>query len=409
VKRFEDLSDHITDMCEDKKLVLMIDEVDKASNNIIFLNFLGKLREKYLARNAGKDFTFHSVVLAGVYDIKNIKLRLIQEGLHIPTSDETAINNSPWNIASDFKVEMSFSAREIETMLVLYEKDHQTGMNITEIAEEIYSYTSGYPVLVSGICKYIDEELDKKWNVDSVRRAVKLILKEDRPLFQSLIKNLESNKDLSHLIYDTLMLGRKWSFTFANPTVGLGVRYGYFKEFEGKIRISNKIFELWIINYLVNRDQLLRLKTFVPESLQSDIVQNGVFNMQVCLEKFAKYYHQHYSEKDTEFLERESRFLLLFFLNPILNGRGFAHTESAFTDDKRMDVVVNFLDQQFIIELKIWHGEQYQQKAHKQLLGYMDKMSLNEGYLLTFDFRQRKKQRQEWIEVQGRKIFSITV
>ncbi|MCL2560659.1 MAG: AAA-like domain-containing protein [Turicibacter sp.] len=410
ITNLKKLSDHITNMCEDKHLVLMIDEVDKSSNNIIFLNFLGKLREKYLLRNAGKDFTFHSVILAGVYDIKNIKLRLIQEGLHTPATGETTINNSPWNIAADFKVDMSFSATEIETMLVQYEQDHQTDMNISDIAAEIYYYTGGYPVLVSSICKYIDEELEKKWDVDSVRTAVKLILKEDRPLFQSLIKNLQSNADLSNLVYDILMVSKTWSFTFANPIVSLGVRYGYFKDVVGKVNISNKIFELWVINYFVSRDQLAALRHAVPVSIQSDIISDGKFNMQMCLEKFAKYYHQHYSGKDLAFLERESRYFFLFFLNPILNGHGFAHTESAFTDDRRMDVVVNYLNQQFIVELKIWHGEQYQQKGFDQLKGYMDKMSLSEGYLLTFDFRQNKQQKQEWLEIaEGQKIFSIVV
>ncbi|MBI4648606.1 MAG: AAA family ATPase, partial [Bacteroidia bacterium] len=40
-----------------KKIVLMIDEVDKSSNNQLFLSFLGTLRTKYLLRNEGKDFT----------------------------------------------------------------------------------------------------------------------------------------------------------------------------------------------------------------------------------------------------------------------------------------------------------------------------------------------------------------
>ena len=39
--------------CE-RKIVLMIDEVDKSSDNQIFLSFLGLLREKYLRGAAGK-------------------------------------------------------------------------------------------------------------------------------------------------------------------------------------------------------------------------------------------------------------------------------------------------------------------------------------------------------------------
>ena len=163
-------------------------------------------------------------------------------------------------------------------------------------------------------------------------------------------------------------------------------------------------------NYFVSKDQLANLKSGVPASVHNEIIQNNRFNMQICLEKFAKYYHEHYSEKDSKFIEREARFFFLFFLNSLLNGYGFAHPESAFTDDTRMDVVVNYLDQQFIVELKIWYGPKRHEDAFKQLLGYMEKKSLNEGYLLTFDFRQKKQQKQEWIEVAGeKKIFSIVV
>ena len=77
---FRYLSKCITAMCRNRKLVLIIDEVDKTSNNRVFLNFLGMLRNKYLARERGMDCTFHSVILAGVYNIKNIKLKMINEG-----------------------------------------------------------------------------------------------------------------------------------------------------------------------------------------------------------------------------------------------------------------------------------------------------------------------------------------
>jgi len=56
----------------------MIDEVDKISNNLIFLKFLGMLRDKYLRRNAGDDHSFQSVscygILAQIASIKNFYL-----------------------------------------------------------------------------------------------------------------------------------------------------------------------------------------------------------------------------------------------------------------------------------------------------------------------------------------------
>jgi len=52
----------------------MIDEVDKSSNNQLFLSFLGMLRSKYLMRNEGEDHTFQSVILAGVNNQYPLKM-----------------------------------------------------------------------------------------------------------------------------------------------------------------------------------------------------------------------------------------------------------------------------------------------------------------------------------------------
>ena len=145
------LGTKISNLCRKcgKKVVLMIDEVDKSSDNQIFLSFLGLLREKYLKCQQGKDVTFHSVILAGVYDIKTLKLKLHPQ--------EESKYNSPWNIAVDFNIEMSFSVSDIQTMIQEYEQEHRTGMDVKEISRILYDYTSGYPYLVSKICQLLDD------------------------------------------------------------------------------------------------------------------------------------------------------------------------------------------------------------------------------------------------------------
>ena len=65
---FNSLSRHITELCKNsnKKIILMIDEIDKSPDNQIFLSFLGLLRNKYLEQQQQRDTTFQSVILAGV-------------------------------------------------------------------------------------------------------------------------------------------------------------------------------------------------------------------------------------------------------------------------------------------------------------------------------------------------------
>ena len=105
------LSKAVTDMAHatDKKLVLLIDEVDASSNYSSFLRFLAMLRSKYLDRFMPQNKTFHSVVLTGVHDVKSLKYKLRLR--------EEAEYNSPWNIAADFEVDMSFNPQEIASML----------------------------------------------------------------------------------------------------------------------------------------------------------------------------------------------------------------------------------------------------------------------------------------------------
>jgi uncharacterized membrane protein YjjP (DUF1212 family) len=55
-----DLSKAITKFVKgaSKEVILFIDEVDKSSNNQLFLSFIGMLRNKYLSRKVAKDYTF---------------------------------------------------------------------------------------------------------------------------------------------------------------------------------------------------------------------------------------------------------------------------------------------------------------------------------------------------------------
>ena len=409
VANFMDLSRHITKMCKGKKIVLMIDEVDKASNNRIFLGFLSMLRKKFLARRKRRDETFHSVIFAGVYDIKNIKLKMINEGLYTQTESEGQIYNSPWNIAIHFKVDMSFSAKEIETMLIDYEKDYKTGMDMTAVAEEIYFYTGGYPVLVSSICKYLDEEL-KQWNSTDVKEAVRRLISEtENPLFRGLSQNLEGNVKVYELLYDVLVLGLGRNFSTDNPAVDLAYRYGYIENVKERVKVANKIFEMRMLNYFVSKNEGDE-NQISRGSWLTDILRSGRFDMQMCLERFQVHWTELYNKKEGKFLENQCRLIFLSYIKPLLNGVGTYHIESKTTDERRMDLVVNYGRDRFIIELKIWKGEVYNQEGVEQLLGYMDNYSEKKGYLLTFDFRKKPViQKPQWTEYGGREIFEVRV
>jgi hypothetical protein len=347
----------------------------------------------------------------GVYDIRNIKLKMINEGTYTPMEAEGKIYNSPWNIAVNFDVDMSFDPKEISTMLNDYETGCNTGMDITEISEEIHKYTSGYPFLVSRVCQYIDETLNRDWTAGGIQKAVNEILMERNTLFDDIYKNAESNNKLYNLLYDITIVGKEYTFNTGNPEIAMGIMYGLLAKRRKKVAISNAIFEILLSNYFISKNETSGDGAKITGVLQYDIVKDGKFDMELCLRKFAEHYAELFSEKDTEFLERHGRLVFLSYLKPLINGQGFYHIESQFTDLRRMDIIVDFGRDQFIVELKLWHGEKYKQEAYKQLLDYMNSKKAETGYLLTFDFRKNvnKQTQAEWAEIEGKKIFDVVV
>lgn len=246
---FDLLGKKITKLCQqtDREILLFVDEVDKSSDNQIFLNFLGMLRNKYLRREEGLDDTFKSVILAGVYDVKNLKLMLRPE--------EEKKYNSPWNVAVDFNIDMSFSPEEIATMLKEYESDYHTGMDIMEVSGEIYKYTSGYPYLVSYICQWIDTKGEREFQTNNIRKAVNYLIREGGTLLDDLIKNYENVRGLQTIVDQMLFCGQEFACVKTNPAISLGFTFGIFKEKDTMLAISNLIFEDILINHVSSKKQ----------------------------------------------------------------------------------------------------------------------------------------------------------
>ncbi|MCP4697609.1 MAG: AAA family ATPase [Gammaproteobacteria bacterium] len=403
---FEQLNLFITELCLkfDKKIVLMIDEVDKSANNQLFLDFLALLRSKYQARNEGQDVTFHSVILTGVHDIKSLKLKR--------HPDEKFSYNSPWNIAADFMVDLSFQPLEIATMLHSYVQSEQVAMDVPAVAGQLYYYTSGYPFLVSRLCKIIDEHLmnSPQWREQDVEEAVNRILREGNTNFESLIKNLETYPDVCKTVYDLIIEGEERAFNFNNPVIALGILHGIFKKEGERLKINNRIYELLIYDYMSSKLET-SLNAGSYNFRENFIDEHDNLDLEQVLVKFQEFMRCEYSRKDAEFLERNGRLLFLAFLKPIINGKGFDFKEVQISEEKRLDVVVTWLRQKYVIELKIWRGEAAHQKGILQLVDYLDRRHLQTGYLLIFDFRtsKQKKWAREWLKAFGKDIFLVMV
>lgn len=390
---FRVLTNMIVKICKEspRPVVLMIDEVDQASNNEIFAAFLGQIRDLYLKRN--KRQTFRSVILAGVRDIKNLKIKIRSEKDHE--------KNSPWNIAADFDVDMSLSEKGIGGMLRDYEYDHHTGMDIDEIAGLIYDYTSGYPFLVSRICKLIDEKVAGNemfpakrdaWTREGFLSAIRILLAEKNTLFESLTGKLQDYPELDEMIFEILFSGKSVPFRPLNPMIGMASMFGFIKNQNGNVGIANRVFETVLYNLYLSIEEIQKNEIYSASAREKNqFIISGHLNMRLVLEKFIEHFSDLYAGSEEKFIEESGRKLFLLYLQPIINGTGNYYIESRTRSMGRTDIIVDYHGEQHIIEMKIWRGQEYNRRGESQLVGYLEDYHIESGYMLSFNFNKNKQ------------------
>lgn len=415
LKNMAEVGKAISKWCyeSEKEIVLLIDEVDKASNYYVFMDFLGILRKKYIAQQSNEDVTFKSVILAGVSDIKRIKTHIAERRI---ITEEEVKNlskfqyNSPWNVAETFKVDLDFEQEEIESLLLDYLSEHnEVEMDTKTIAQKLHKYTSGYPYLVSKICKLIEEELDKDFSEKGIEKAVNILLDESNTLFDDLIKNVENNEELYNTIYSLIIENETKQYNV--HAYNQGIMYSIFKKDNGKLAIHNKIFELILYNYMIAKKHEeevgKRLSNYTAKGLYEN--EDGTLDIRRSLLKYQEYMQNVYGRFDKDFIERQGRLLLLAFFKPIINGQGFYFVESQTGFEQRQDVVITFNNHKYIIELKVWRGEKYHQEGIKQLTGYLELENADRGYLVIYDKNDNKEYRSKEIKAANKDIFAVWV
>lgn len=408
ITNLADLNAWVTELARTatQPLVLMIDEVDKHSNQPLFIDFLAMLRHKYLAAQRGRDVTFHAVILAGLHDVKSLKLKLREEAL--------PQYNSPWNIAVDVALDMDFTSAEIETMLTDYVATTGTSMNSPEIAARLHYHSSGHPFLVSKLCKIMAEQLltSQSWSTDLIDQAASELLRQRNTNFDSIIKTMENEAELYNLVERVVLLGEQVSYHEYNHATHLGLLHGIFARQTKSVAVHNRIYQELIYNYLTVNLHLKSLPKLDRYNYHENFIRpDGQLDMPRLLHKFQTFMQQEYSQRDQPFLERNGRLIFLAFLKPIINGKGYEFKEPQISEEKRLDVVIVYQQQRYLVELKLWRGQQAHEKGIQQLHDYMQRLGLPQGYLIIFDFTKSGKKRgqQATIPIKQDKILAVWV
>lgn len=283
------------------------------------------------------------------------------------------------------------------------------GIDIAWMSSILYEYTSGYPFLVSRLCQIMAQNGREGWSREGFQGAVRELLKAPNALFDDMSKKLAEYPELKEMIHSILFQGKKYAYEIENHKVNIGKMFGFLAEKQGMVSVSNRIFEMKLYNLLSSENETDSRIFTVADMEKNQFVKDGILHMELVMQKFCEYFEEIYADADDRFIEENGRRIFLMFLKPIINGSGNYYIEARTRNMKRTDIIIDYKGIQSIVELKIWHGQEYNRRGEAQLAEYLEYYHLKKGYMLSFNFNQSKKTGMRQIKLDGKLLIEAVV
>ena len=236
-----------------------------------------------------------------------------------------------------------------------------------------------------------------------------MLLKEKNTFFDDLTKKLEDFPNMKTMLKEMLFNGLEANYNIYNRHVSIAAMFNYIADNNGKVKISNRIIETWLYNLFMDEKELDNRLMREGQIDRSQFIDGKTLKMDKILEKFALHFRDIYGSKDLNFKEEEGRKYFMLYIRPIINGTGNYYIEAQTRDLTRTDMIIDYFGTQYIIEMKIWRGESYNERGENQLFDYLDFYHADKGYLLSFCFNKNSKPEARTISQGGREIVEVVV
>lgn len=359
-----------------KPIVLLIDEIDALLDDV-FVSVLRQLRDGYQGRPGHFP---SSVILVGLRDVRDYKAKIRSEF-------KSWGSGSPFNIKSDSLFLKNFSKEEV--YFLLEQHTAETGQAFpNDVKDEIFRLTNGQPWLVNALArqivtKILGNDFTQPITMELVSRAkLELILRRDTHL-DSLVDKLKEDR-VKHIV-QAIINGDNIAFDVLEDDV-VYVRDLGIVGLGDPLKFANPIYA-----EIIPRVMATTIQASIPNEIQQQwfIDKNNRLDMKKVLSAFQEFYSENAEAWLDRFTFKESanHLLLMAFLQRLVNSGGEIIREMA-VGNGRIDLLVKFHKQRTAMELKIYRGKKSIEKAKKQLDRYLDRLGLNEGYLILFDPRK---------------------
>ncbi|MCY4401001.1 MAG: AAA-like domain-containing protein [Candidatus Poribacteria bacterium] len=396
---YKQFANYLDTEFDGQQFVLVIDEFDGIPQ-VAVSDFLHTLRHIYIS---GKPRCPHSVGIVGVKSIAQLNY-------------DRSI--SPFNIQDEFHLP-NFTLEQVQELLGLY-TDEVGQAFVPNVIASIHKQTAGQPVLVNRFAQILTEELDipktETISMAHFTEAHAQLLKEDNVNLTHLLTNIRKDRRYETLLMRIMERDEGVDFNLHNDLINELATYGVIaRGQDGMCEIMNPIYLYCILQAfkpVVNGLEDEYLSQIDNKDFLDYLTPAGHIEMDALLDNFrdfiARAGFKILQVPDTP-QESVGRHLLLAYLDQFVKIiGGFMHIEVQ-TGRGRMDIIITHNQQKYIVETKIWRGDNRYQAGKKQLASYLKTEGIKTGYYVVFDHREQPEPRVETETLEGLKIRSYVI
>jgi len=391
---FQELSEELAG----KKLVMVIDEFDGIPQDAL-RGFLHSLRYIYLSDKKCP----YSVGIVGVRSVSQLGY-------------DRSI--SPFNIQDEFHLP-NFTGAQIAELYQQY-IDEVGQVFEPEVISLVYEKTVGQPYLINRLAQILTEELgipkDENIRQEHFEEALARLLKERNVHFQHIITNIKRKPIFEKILMRIVFNDKGIPFNLSNDDISELVTYGVVAEGkEGYCVIENPIYQRIIFN------TFSPLFNNVEDEYFSDTVRgfsdfltpSGKINMKALIENFCDFIKRagfripEVPDTPQEFV---GQYLLRAYLDTFVRQIKASIYLEVPTGRGRTDLIILYKGQKYIVETKLWNGEEAYQRGKRQLTEYLELEQTEDGYYVVFDHRTRKAMERREKDIFDRKtVYSYCI
>jgi hypothetical protein len=361
-----------------RPLVILFDEADGLVGEAM-VSLLTQLRHGYIERSR-VPFPA-SVALVGQRQVRDYALRE-EERRAVAWLGTT----SPFNITAEATTLGPFGEAEVGELLGQHTA--ATGQRFSPAAVAlVHALGQGHPWLTNALADQIvsRDVRDRSVEVTAahVEAAKETIILERRTHIDSLVARLREERVqrvLAPMLAGGTVEGDTLDDDFAY-VVGLGIA----RVEAGRLEIANPIYAEVVPRVLTHARQLQ-----IANEPAWYVRPDGTLDMAKLMADWQVFWRKdgHLGAEGFRYREAGPHLMLMAFLQRVVNGGGRIEREYGLGRGA-LDLMVEWRGQRHAIEVKLRRDTETEEEALDQLVGYLERAGLAEGWLVMFDLRTR--------------------